>query len=72
MFCSPIWVENYGNCVSTSSLEGIYGPLELLGGLRNMEDFFCGVEGKVWELWEFSVEGVWLFCIKFIGGGSDK
>ena len=48
---SPIWVENYGNCEPTSSIE-------------NMVRLFGGVEWNVWELWEFTEEGVWVFDIK--------
>ena len=62
MFSNPIWVENYENYVSTSSLEGVCGPLEQLGGLQNMGELFCGIEGKVWELWEFLVKNIDYFA----------
>ena len=47
IFSSPIWVENYGNCVSTSLFEGVFRPLELLGGIQNMAKLFCCIERKV-------------------------
>lgn len=64
------FVAQFGNCIST--LKGVYGPLELLEGIQNMVKLFCGIEEKVWELWEFSMEGNWLFWIKFIGGDGGK
>ena len=69
---SPIWIENYENCVSTSSMEGDCVLLEVLGCIQNTMEEFGGIEGKIWELWKFWIEKNWLFCMKFIGGGDNK
>ena len=56
---SLIWVENCENCKLTSSFETILG-------------LFARIDGNVCELWELTVEEVWVFDITWFGGGGGK